>query len=75
MTSFQLFRLLKFNKNLDFIYIFILFSPKIDYVLQVTSFHAKNHIFCIKLWYNNKYQFLNYARKTVEKEKWAGLKI
>ena len=32
MTSFELFRSLKFNKNLDFIYIFIIFSPKIDYV-------------------------------------------
>ena len=32
MTSFELFRLLKFNKNLDFLNIFILFSPKIDYV-------------------------------------------
>ena len=41
MTSFELFRSLKFNKNLDLIYIFIVFSPKIDYVRQVTSFHAK----------------------------------
>ena len=30
MTSFELFKLLKLNKNLHFIYIFILFSPKID---------------------------------------------
>ena len=45
MTSFELFRLLKFNKYLYFIYIFILFSPKIDFVWQVTSFHAKNCIF------------------------------
>ena len=42
MTSFELFRLLKFHKNLYFIY---LFSPKIDYVRQVTSFRAKNRIF------------------------------
>ena len=45
MTSFELFRLLKFNKNLYFIYIFILFSPKIDYVRQVTAFHAKKMYF------------------------------
>ena len=32
MTSFELFRLFEFNKNLDFIYFFILLSPKIDYM-------------------------------------------
>ena len=45
MMSFELFRLLKFNKNLYNIYIFILFPPKIDSVVQVTSFHAKNSYF------------------------------
>ena len=34
MTSFELFDLLNFDKNLHFIYIFILFSPEI----YVTSY-------------------------------------
>ena len=32
MTSFELFKLLKFEKNLHFIYIFILFSPEMYYM-------------------------------------------
>ena len=32
MTSFNLFRLSKFKGNIHFIYIFILFALKIDYV-------------------------------------------
>ena len=54
MTSFELFRLLKL-KNIS-LYIYILFSPKIDWVWQVTSFREKNQIVCIKLLYNNWYQ-------------------
>ena len=56
MTSFELFRLLKFNKNLYFKYIFILFSPKIDYVCQVTSFHAK------KMYFASNYSIITYMK-------------
>ena len=44
MTSFELFRLLKFDKNLYFIYIFILFAPKIDYCDKLHHFMQKNQI-------------------------------
>ena len=45
MTSFELFRLSKFNKNLYFIHMFILFSPKIDKCDKLQHFMQKNHIF------------------------------
>ena len=53
MTSFGLFKLLKFEKkSLSRIY-FYTFFPEIYYMWQVTSIHEKNQIFCIKLWYKN----------------------
>ena len=75
MTSFELFRLLKFNKNLYNIYIFILFPTKIDKVVQVTPFHAKNSYFLHQTMVLQLISKFNYASKAVEKEKWAGLKI
>ena len=43
MTSFELFRLLKFNKNLYFIYIFILFSPRLIVTSYIIS--CKKNVF------------------------------
>ena len=49
MTSFELFRLLKFHKNLYFIHMSILFSPKIDkcdklhHFMQKIIFFASNY--------------------------------
>ena len=52
MTSFELFRLLKLNKNLYFKYIFVIFSPKTDKCDKLHHFmQKKNIIFCIKQWY------------------------
>ena len=44
MTSFDSFRLLKFNKNLDFIYIFILFCVT-SYIISSKKivFFASNY--------------------------------
>ena len=42
MTSFESFKLLKFEKNLHFIHIFILFSPEIYCNLShISSIHEK----------------------------------
>ena len=49
MTSFELFRLLKFNKNLYFVYIFILFSAKmikcdkLHHIMQKIICFASNY--------------------------------
>ena len=53
MTSFELFRLLKVNKNLNFIYIFILFSPKKIKCDKLHHFMQKIHILYIKIWFYN----------------------
>ena len=45
MTSFELFRLLKFNKNLYFIYIFTLFSPNIDFKCDKLHHFMQKFIF------------------------------
>ena len=56
MTSFELFRLLKFKKYLYFIYIFLYFFRLKNIMCDMTHhFMENNQIFCIKLWYNNWY--------------------
>ena len=44
MTSFELFRLLKFLKNLHYIYIFILFSPESIMGEELHHFMKKIHV-------------------------------
>ena len=55
MTSFELFRLLKFKKYLYFIYICILFSSEIYYVCQDASFGGKKSNILYQIGYNSWY--------------------
>ena len=75
MTSFELFKLLKFKKNLHFTYIFILFLLKYNLCDKLLHFMKKK---------NKQYLVSNYGiipgfkiklcKKSCRKEKWAGLK-
>ena len=58
MTSFELFGLLEFKKNIYIFYIFAYFLLKyiMSGKLHVHHFIKKQQIFRIKLWYINWYQ-------------------
>ena len=73
MTSFELFKLLKFKKNLHFTYILYFFLLKYIMFDKLHHFMKKNQIFCIKLWYNNWFK-IKLCKKSCRKEKWEGLK-
>ena len=73
MTSFELFILSKLEKKSTFhIHFYTFFLLKYIICDKLRQFMKKIQIFCIRLW--NNVSLLNYARKAVEKRKWAGLK-
>ena len=71
MTSFELFKLLKFEKKSTSHIYFYTFSPEIYYMWQVTSIHEKNQIFCIIIGIKTS-AIIKLCKKSCRKEKVGG---